>query len=207
MYQIKAGERETYQKSVSLPPKAGELASLRLIQFLSKVFLHKNIQLELTKHCWALTSSSRYGNDNTKCCYKQYIGRQNTKTEQNFNPGLAIICLSGTGHCTTAALNLLHYPCTILGDPQRQSVGSGLVPPFLWFLGCPCTPARFLHDRLVSSLSRKVSKFGHDTTMSIILLWETSGAGRTEKLRLLCTWLAGYPAGKICMAIMILMSF
>ena len=142
MYQIKAGERETYQKSVSLPPKAGELASLRLIQFLSKVFLHKNIQLELTKHCWALTSSSRYGNDNTKCCYKQYIGRQNTKTEQNFNPGLAIICLSGTGHCTTAALNLLHYPCTILGDPQRQSVGSGLVPPFLGFLGCPCT----LHD-------------------------------------------------------------
>ena len=97
MYQIKAGERETYQKSVSLPPKAGELASLRLIQFLSKVFLHKNIQLELTKHCWALTSSSRYGNDNTKCCYKQYIGRQNTKTEQNFNPGLALISLSGTG--------------------------------------------------------------------------------------------------------------
>ena len=134
MYQIKAGERETYQKSVSLPPKPGELASLRLIQFLSKIFLHKNIQLELTKHCWALTSTSRYGNDNTKCCYKQYIRRQNTKTEQNFNPGLAIICLSGIGHCTTAALNLLHYPCTILGDPQRQSVGSGLVPPFLGFL-------------------------------------------------------------------------
>ena len=172
MYQIKAGERETYQKSVSLPPKPGELASLRLIQFLSKVFLHKNIQLELTKHCWALTSTSRYGNDNTKCCYKQYIRRQNTKTEQNFNPGLAIICLSGTGHCTTAALNLLHYPCTILGDPQRQSVGSGLVPPFLGFLGCPCTPARFLHDRLVSSLSRKVSKFGHDLPLCQLFFCE-----------------------------------
>ena len=60
------------------------------------------MQLELTKHCWALTL--RYGNDNTKCYYKQHIGRQNTKTEQNFNPGLAIIGLSAA-----AALNLLHH--------------------------------------------------------------------------------------------------
>ena len=67
-----------------------------LIQFLSKVFLNKNVQLELTKQCLAFTS--RYESDNTKYYFKQYIGRENTKTEQNFNPGLALIGLSGTEH-------------------------------------------------------------------------------------------------------------
>ena len=35
---------------------------------LSKVFLSKNMQLELTKYCWAF--SPRYSNDNTKCYSK-----------------------------------------------------------------------------------------------------------------------------------------
>ena len=62
---------------------------------LSKVFLSENMQLKLTKYCSAF--SPRYSNDNTKCYSKQCIGRSNTKTEQNFNPGLALIGLSGTG--------------------------------------------------------------------------------------------------------------
>ena len=65
-----------------------------LSQILSTVFLFKNIQFEVTKCYWALTP--RYGNYNTKCYSKQYIGRENKKTEQNFNPGLALIGFSGT---------------------------------------------------------------------------------------------------------------
>jgi len=44
-----------------------------LSQFLSKVFLSKNMQLELTKYCCAFTL--RYSHDNTKCYSKQCIGR------------------------------------------------------------------------------------------------------------------------------------
>ena len=67
-----------------------------LSQILNNVFLSKNLQLELTKNCWAFTL--RYNNDNTKCYSKQYIGRKNTKTEQNFNPpGLGLIRFSETG--------------------------------------------------------------------------------------------------------------
>ena len=65
-----------------------------LSQILSKVFLSWNMQLKLTKYCWTFTL--RYSNDNTKYYSKQYIGRQNTKTEQNFNPGSALIGLSGS---------------------------------------------------------------------------------------------------------------
>ena len=42
-----------------------------LSQILSKVFLSKNMQFELTKYCSAFTP--RYGNDNTKCYPTQYI--------------------------------------------------------------------------------------------------------------------------------------
>ena len=42
-----------------------------LSQILSKVFLSKNVQFELTKYCSAFTP--RYGNDNTKCYSTQYI--------------------------------------------------------------------------------------------------------------------------------------
>ena len=66
-----------------------------LSQILNKVFLAQNMQLELTKDCWAFTQ--RYSNDNTKCYSKQNIGRINTKTEQNFNPGIALIGISETG--------------------------------------------------------------------------------------------------------------
>ena len=59
------------------------------------VFKSKNMQLEVSKYCWAVTT--RYSNDNTKCYPKQYIGMSSTKTEQNFNPGLTLISLSGTG--------------------------------------------------------------------------------------------------------------
>ena len=59
-----------------------------LSQILSKVFLSKNMQLELTKYC---------SNDNTKCYSKQCIGRYNTKMEHNFNPGLVLTDFSGTG--------------------------------------------------------------------------------------------------------------
>ena len=52
------------------------------------------MQLEGTKYCWAFTW--RYNNDNTKCYSKQYIERLNTKMEQNGNPRLALIGLSGT---------------------------------------------------------------------------------------------------------------
>ena len=40
---------------------------------LSKVFLSKDMQLERTTYYWAFTL--RYGNGNTKCYLKQYIGR------------------------------------------------------------------------------------------------------------------------------------
>ena len=66
-----------------------------LSQILNKVFLAQNMQLELTKDCSAFTQ--RYSNDNTKCYSKQNIGRINTKTEQNFNPGIALIGISETG--------------------------------------------------------------------------------------------------------------
>ena len=32
-----------------------------------------------------------------KCDSKQYIGKKNTKTEENFNPGLALVGLSESG--------------------------------------------------------------------------------------------------------------
>ena len=51
------------------------------------------MQLEGTKYCWAFTS--RYSNDNTECYSTQYIERLNTKMEQNGNPRLALIGLSG----------------------------------------------------------------------------------------------------------------
>ena len=47
--------------------------NLGLLQILSKAFLPKNMQPELTKLCWALIL--RNGNGNTKCYSKQYIGR------------------------------------------------------------------------------------------------------------------------------------
>ena len=37
----------------------------------------------------------RYSRDNTKCY--TLVGMSNTKTEQNFNPGLTLIGLLGTG--------------------------------------------------------------------------------------------------------------
>ena len=60
-----------------------------LSQILSKIFLSTNMQLNLTKYCWAF--ASRYNNENTKCYSKQYIGRKNTKMAQNFNHGFALI--------------------------------------------------------------------------------------------------------------------
>ena len=47
--------------------------NLRLSQILSKVVLSKDMQLELTTYYWAF--NLRYDNDNTKCYFKQYIGR------------------------------------------------------------------------------------------------------------------------------------
>ena len=35
--------------------------------------MSKDMQLELTTYYWAF--NLRYGNDNTKCYFKQYIGR------------------------------------------------------------------------------------------------------------------------------------
>ena len=52
--------------------------------------------LELAKYCSGFTR--KYKNDNTVKCYSnQYIERKIQKVEQNFNPGLALIGLSGTG--------------------------------------------------------------------------------------------------------------
>ena len=65
----------------------------RLRQISSKVFSSKNMQLEFTKYCWAFTT--RYSNYNTKCYSKQCKGMENTKTEQNFKPGLMLIGLCG----------------------------------------------------------------------------------------------------------------
>ena len=46
-----------------------------LSQILSKVFLSKNMQLELyTKYCWAFTPRNS-NNNNTKFYSKQYIGK------------------------------------------------------------------------------------------------------------------------------------
>ena len=44
-----------------------------LSQISSKVFLSKNMKLELTKHCLAFTP--RYTDDNTKCYSKKFIAR------------------------------------------------------------------------------------------------------------------------------------
>ena len=52
------------------------------------------MRLEFTK---AVEPLLREGDNYTKCYSKQHIGRQNTKTEKKFNPGLALIGLSGTG--------------------------------------------------------------------------------------------------------------
>ena len=65
-----------------------------LSQIWSKVFSSNNMQLWVTKYCWALSLTTRYSNDNTKCYpIKQCIGMTNTKTEQNFNPGSKLIVL------------------------------------------------------------------------------------------------------------------
>ena len=56
-----------------LVPRKVVKFNLVLRQILSKVFLSKDMQLELTTYYWAFTL--RYGNDNTKCYFKQYIGR------------------------------------------------------------------------------------------------------------------------------------
>ena len=60
---------------VVIPFKDQGLVPRKMIKFnpglsltLSKVFLSKNMQLELTKYCWAF--SPRYSNDNTKCYSK-----------------------------------------------------------------------------------------------------------------------------------------
>ena len=54
------------------------------------------MKLELAKDCCAFTP--RYSNNNTKTYSKQYTRRKNKKkTEQNFNPGSALIVLSETG--------------------------------------------------------------------------------------------------------------
>ena len=62
-------EKETVKAQGTVPRKFIP----GLSQILSKVFLSKNMQLELTKYCRAFTP--RYSNDNTKCYSKQYIGR------------------------------------------------------------------------------------------------------------------------------------
>ena len=40
---------------------------------LSQVILSKDMQLKVTKYCWAVTP--KYSHDNTKFYSKQYIGR------------------------------------------------------------------------------------------------------------------------------------
>ena len=66
-----------------------------LCQISSKVFLSKNMKLELTKY--SLPFTPRYSDDNTKSYSKTFIARKKTKMEQNFNPRLVLIGLSGTG--------------------------------------------------------------------------------------------------------------
>ena len=66
-----------------------------LSQVLSKVFLSKNMSLEITKYCCAF--ASRFGDDNIKCYTKQCIGRLIQKCNKIFNPRLALIGLSGNG--------------------------------------------------------------------------------------------------------------
>ena len=60
---IKIQMRPVSQKMVKFKPG--------LSQILSKVFLSKDMKLELTKYCSAFTPI--YSNDNTKCCSTQYI--------------------------------------------------------------------------------------------------------------------------------------
>ena len=52
------------QKMVKFNPGLSEISST--------VFSSKNMQLEVTKFCWA--STTRYSNDNTKCYPKQCLG-------------------------------------------------------------------------------------------------------------------------------------
>ena len=68
---------------------------LSLSQVLNKVFLSKNMQRKLTKDFWAF--NQRYSNNNTKSYSKQYMGRKNTNTGQNFTPKVALNGLSETG--------------------------------------------------------------------------------------------------------------
>ena len=65
------------------------------------------MQLEVTIYC--LVFITRYSNNNTKCYPKQWIGMQNTKTEQNFHPGLTLIDISGTGPWMSYVKNLTFH--------------------------------------------------------------------------------------------------
>ena len=75
------------------------------------------MQLEVTKYCWAFTT--RYSNDNTKCYPEQCTGMSSTKTEQNFNPGLTLISLSGTGPRQETSLMKRVYTFTHFGRLQK----------------------------------------------------------------------------------------
>ena len=110
----------TYTKMI-LNSKIFQSVTQKMVKFnpglskiLNKVFLSKNMQLELKRDCG--TFAPRYSNDNTKCYSKQYTGRKNTKPEQNFNPGLALIGLSETIACEEALC---------LGKNSKEREGKG----------------------------------------------------------------------------------
>ena len=88
-----------------------------LCQISSKVFLSKNMKLELTKY--SLPFTPRYSDDNTKSYSKKFIARKKTKMEQNFNPRLVLIGLSGTGPWTTVYFSPF---CLHLGVKKSKEI-------------------------------------------------------------------------------------
>ena len=65
-----------------------------LSQILSKIFLTKNMSLELTKYCFLFTT--RLNDDNIEYYSKQCKGRKIQKWNRIFNPWLVLISLSWT---------------------------------------------------------------------------------------------------------------
>ena len=66
-----------------------------LSQILSKIFLTKNMSLELTKYCFLFTT--RLNDDNIECYSKQCIGRYKYKNGTKFEIlDLVLLSLSGT---------------------------------------------------------------------------------------------------------------
>ena len=84
------GEKKLLEKGILLDPVLRNKVKFNpgLSQILSKVFLSKNMSLELTTNCCVF--ASRLSDDNTECYSKQCTGGEIQKWNRIYNPGLAL---------------------------------------------------------------------------------------------------------------------